>query len=98
MGLQQLEGWPLIILTEDAPFCAESISNFSWVTFTRSNPASDLYGVQDFVEEKHWGCRGPLVIDARRKPHMAPPLIPDPDVVRRVDQLGTAGGPLHGYV
>ncbi len=98
IGMKPLEGWPLIILTEDAPFCAESISNFSWVTFTRSNPASDLYGVQDFVEEKHWGCRGPLVIDARRKPHMAPPLIPDPDVVRRVDQLGAPSGPLHGYV
>lgn len=98
LGLKQLEGWPLIILTEDAKFCAESVSNFSWVTFTRSNPASDLYGVQDFVEEKHWGCRGPLVIDARVKPHMAPPLIPDPEIVRRVDQLGAPGGPLHGYV
>lgn len=98
IGLKQLEGWPLIILTEDAKFCAESVSNFSWVTFTRSNPASDLYGVQDFVEEKHWGCRGPLVIDARVKPHMAPPLIPDPEIVRRVDQLGAPGGPLHGYV
>ncbi len=97
-GLQQLDGWPLIILTEDAKFCAESVANFSWVTFTRSNPASDLYGVQDFIEEKHWGCRGSLVIDARVKPHMAPPLIPDPAVVRRVDQLGAPGGPLHGYV
>ncbi|MFO0975799.1 MAG: UbiD family decarboxylase [Planctomycetaceae bacterium] len=98
IGLQQLDGWPLIILTEDAKFCAESVANFSWVTFTRSNPASDLYGVQDFIEEKHWGCRGSLVIDARVKPHMAPPLIPDPAVVRRVDQLGAPGGPLHGYV
>ena len=29
------------------------------------------------MDRKHWGCHGPLVIDARLKPHMAPPLEPD---------------------
>ncbi|MFN7683028.1 MAG: hypothetical protein ACK5TG_19340, partial [Planctomyces sp.] len=29
---------------------------------------------------------------------MAPPLVSDPAIVRRVDQLGAPGGPLHGYV
>jgi 4-hydroxy-3-polyprenylbenzoate decarboxylase len=91
-------GWPLIMLTEDSQFCSESLRNFLWVTFTRSNPAADVYGVDDFIESKHWGCRGPLVIDARLKPHMAPPLVSDPEIVRRVDRLGAPGGPLHGYV
>jgi len=90
--------WPLIVLTEDSRFCAESLRNWLWVTFTRSNPAADLYGIESFTDSKHWGCRGPLVIDARIKPHMAPPLISDPAIVRRVDQLGAPGGPLHGYV
>lgn len=91
-----LAGWPLIVLVDDARFCAESLRNFLWVTFTRSNPAADVYGVSAFVEAKHWGCRGPLVIDARMKPHMAPPLEPDPAVSRRVDALAAPGRPLHG--
>ncbi len=47
-------------------------------------------------DRKHWGCTGPLVIDARVKPHHAPPLIDDPAIERRVDALAAPGGPLHG--
>ena len=97
-GASGLSGWPLVVLTEDSEFCAESLRNFLWVTFTRSNPAADVYGIEAFVDSKHWGCHGSLVIDARIKPHMAPPLVSDPAVVRRVDQLGAPGGPLHGLV
>jgi 4-hydroxy-3-polyprenylbenzoate decarboxylase len=39
-----------------------------------------------------------LVIDARSKPHHAPPLIDDPAIEKRVDALGAAGGPLHGII
>ena len=63
-----------------------------WVTFTRANPAADVEGIEAFVQEKHWGCRGPLVIDARLKPHHAPPLVEDPDVTRRVDALAARAG------
>ena len=69
-----------------------------WVTFTRSNPAADVYGIGAFTSQKHWGCRGSLVIDARIKPHHAPPLVEDPAVARRVDALGAAGGPLAGII
>jgi 4-hydroxy-3-polyprenylbenzoate decarboxylase len=93
-----LNGWPLIVLVDDSAFCAESLSNLLWVTFTRSNPAADVFGIDSFIHQKHWGCRGPLVIDARLKPHMAPPLEPDPIVAQRVDQLAARGGPLHGII
>ena len=66
------------------------------MTFTRSNPAADVTGLGAFVHQKHWGCRGSLIIDARIKPHHAPPLIEDPQVTRRVDELFATGGPLHG--
>ena len=66
--------------------------------FTRSNPAADIEGVDSFVDEKHWGCRGSLLIDARIKPHHAPPLVEDPDVTRRVNRLAEKGGPLHGIL
>jgi 4-hydroxy-3-polyprenylbenzoate decarboxylase len=45
---------------------------------------------------KHWGCRGSLVIDARRKPHHAPLLVEDPQVTARVDGMFAIGGPLAG--
>ena len=47
---------------------------------------------------RHWGCHGPLVIDARVKPFHAPMLVDDPAVVRRVDELGAKSGPLEGII
>jgi len=94
--LPRLQEFPLWILEDDPAFAAASLDNFLWVTFTRSDPARDVHGVAAFSENKHWGCRGPLVIDARLKPHAAPPLVPDPDVARRVDRLFAPGGSLHG--
>jgi len=94
----RLEGIAWIVLVDDSDFTARTLNNFLWVTFTRMNPAVDIDGVGAFVEHKHWGCRGPLVIDARRKPHHAPPLIEDPEITRRVDELGKRGGPLHGII
>ena len=91
-----LEGIPLIVLTDDADFAAESLSNFLWVTFTRSNPSHDIHGVSSFIEHKHWGCRKSLIIDARLKPHHAPPLMEDPAVAKRVDSLAAKGKSLHG--
>jgi 4-hydroxy-3-polyprenylbenzoate decarboxylase len=88
----------LIVVVDDSQFVSESLNNFLWATFTRSNPADDLYGVEEFTSEKHWGCRGALVIDARVKPHHAPVLEEDPEIARRVDALGAPGGPLHGII
>ena len=88
--------FPLIVLVDESEFAARTLNNWLWVTFTRSNPASDICGIDAFTNDKHWGCRGPLVIDARVKPHHAPPLIEDPKVTARIDQLAASGGPLHG--
>ena len=87
-----------VVIVDDSQFMTESLKNFIWVTFTRTNPASDIYGIDSFAEEKHWGCRGALVIDARVKPHHAPVLEEDPDITRRVEALAVQGGPLHGVI
>jgi 4-hydroxy-3-polyprenylbenzoate decarboxylase len=88
----------LIVVVDDSQFVSESLNNFLWATFTRSNPADDVYGIEEFTSEKHWGCRGALVIDARIKPHHAPVLQEDPEISRRVDALAVPGGPLHGII
>ncbi len=91
-----IRGFPLILLVDDSAFTARSERNFLWVTFTRSDPAADIEGIGSFIDKKHWGCTGSLVIDARRKPHHAPPLVDDPEIERRVDELAAPGGPLYG--
>lgn len=93
-----LREFPLLVVVDDSEFAARSERNFLWVAFTRSNPAADIEGVGSFLDQKHWGCTGPLVIDARIKPHHAPPLVDDPAIERRVDALGAPGGPLHGVI
>lgn len=78
------KSFPLLVICDDASFCAQSLDQFLWVCFTRSNPATDIYGAQSKTEYKHWSCHTPLIIDARKKSHHAPELISDPDVQQRV--------------
>jgi 4-hydroxy-3-polyprenylbenzoate decarboxylase len=91
---QDLSGFPMIIVCDEPEFVAQTLNNFLWVTFTRSNPANDIYGVNAFTEHKHWGCKGPLIIDARTKPHHAPPLEKDPAIEKRIDRLFGEDGSL----
>jgi 4-hydroxy-3-polyprenylbenzoate decarboxylase len=97
-GIEKWSGIPLIILSDDSVFTAENINNYVWVTYTRSNPSHDMYGVKSFTEYKHWGCEGPLIIDARIKPHHAPPLVKDENVERAIDRIFKEGGSLFGKI
>ncbi|HET6245824.1 MAG: UbiD family decarboxylase [Bacteroidetes bacterium] len=90
--------FPLIILCDDSRFTSATLNNFLWVTFTRSNPSHDIYGVDSFTQHKHWGCTGSLIIDARSKPHHAPPLYSDPSIEKKVDALGEKGASLFGII
>lgn len=92
------EAFPLLVVADDADFCAAHLDNFLWVTFTRSDPATDVYGVKAAIQAKHWSCEAPLLVDARQKPFHAPPLEEDPAVVRRVEALAAPGGPLHNLL
>ena len=94
--LNELQGLPMIIWCDDASFTAASLNNFLWVAFTRSNPATDMYGIGAFTRHKHWGCEGPMIIDARVKPHHAPALVKDPSVEKSIDRIFAKGGSLAG--
>ncbi|MFC5649152.1 UbiD family decarboxylase [Paenibacillus solisilvae] len=84
---------PMIILCDDSRFLSESNNNFLWATFTRSNPSHDIHGVNSYYENKHWACDN-VIIDARVKPHQAPPLIPDPVVENNIERLFIKGASL----
>jgi len=77
----------MIIIADKSEFVAANLNNFVWSTFTKCNPSHDIYGIQAFTHNKHWGCKGPLVMDARTKPHHAPALEKEPSVEQRVNML-----------
>jgi 4-hydroxy-3-polyprenylbenzoate decarboxylase len=86
---------PLLVWCDDAGFTSQTLRNFCWVTFTRCNPSHDVHGIDAFVRHKHYGCRGPLVIDARIKPHHAPAVEMDPLIEKRIEKLFAKGGSLN---
>ena len=97
-GLNDLKGIAFIIICNDAGFVAENLRNFLWVTFTRCNPSHDIFGIDSFTINKHWGCNGPLVFDARIKPHHAPAVETDPATEKRINRLFDKGGSLYATV
>lgn len=90
-------GIVLVVVVDDAEFAAKSMDNFLWVTFTRSDPARDIYGVDSFTEFKHWGCKGPLIIDARVKHHHAGVLTEDPQVAEKINRFFRRGASLEKF-
>jgi len=94
--LPALKGIVQIVLCDDASFTGEKLGNYLWVTYTRSNPSHDIYGIASFTRNKHWGCEGPMIVDARIKPHHAPPVMKDPATEKRIDRLFSKGGSLYG--
>ena len=93
-----LNEFPLIIICDEADFLANQFNNFLWVTFTRSNPSHDIYGIDSFTQNKHFGCKGSLIIDARKKAHHAPELVKDKDIENKIDRLFEQGGSLSGIL
>ena len=68
------ENYPWISIVDDTSTLGEeceqtNLRDFLWLTFTRSDPARDLYGLNERVEKKHWAIDAPLIVDARIKTH-----------------------------
>ena len=89
------ENYPWIsIIDEGATNVANSeastnniLSDFLWFTFTRSDPAQDIYGLDETVEDKHWKCKAPLIIDARIKPHHQKQLTIPAEITAKAKQI-----------
>jgi 4-hydroxy-3-polyprenylbenzoate decarboxylase len=96
--LDQSKGTPLLIWCDDAAFTAKNLRNFLWIAFTRCNPSHDIHGIAASYNNKHWGCDGPLIIDARIKPHHAPTVELDPEMVKKTDKFFAKGGCLEGLI
>ncbi|MEY3188494.1 MAG: hypothetical protein RLZZ431_982 [Bacteroidota bacterium] len=86
-NLLEQDGIAMIIITEDATWMAAEFNNFIWAAFTRTNPSKDIEGVDSYINNKHWGCKGPLIFDATIKKHHAPAVVKDNEVEKKVSAI-----------
>ena len=78
------EGWPLVVLSDEPARAAASAMNFLWTTFTRFEPAADIYAAERRIVRNHIAYRGPVVIDARLKPGFPDELTCREDIAQLV--------------
>ena len=77
--------WPLIVLHDDVRV-ARSAPDFLWATWTRFEPAADIYALSTTVQRHHLVYTAPIVIDARTKPGFPDELIVRDDIASLVDR------------
>jgi 4-hydroxy-3-polyprenylbenzoate decarboxylase len=87
LKLKNIGNLAQIVLYDDFLFGTDTLKDYLWVTYTRSNPSHDIYGLKESTENKHWGCEGPMIVDARKKPHHAPELKMDDAVTARAEEI-----------
>ena len=82
------ENYPWItVIDENACNSDNVLSDFLWLTFTRSDPAQDIYGLDESICDKHWKCKAPLIIDARIKPHHQKQLTVPAEITAKAKQI-----------
>ena len=82
------ENYPWISVIDEGALNADNIlSDFLWLTFTRSDPAQDIYGLDESICDKHWKCKAPLIIDARVKPQHQKQLTVPAEIKARAKQI-----------
>ena len=79
------KNWPLIVLHDDASV-ARSSADFLWATWTRFEPAADIYASNTTVHRHHLVYEAPIVIDARTKPGFPDELVVREDISKLVDK------------
>ncbi len=76
--------WQIIVIHDSADY-ADSVENFLWATWTRFNPATDVYAKGIEVSDNHLNYASPIVIDARMKPWYPKELDVRDDIAKLVD-------------
>lgn len=86
------ENYPLVSLIDSKPILDSSLkgnnlNDFLWLTFTRSDPAQDIFGYKEQMVNKHWATEVPLIIDARVKPHHQKELVLPIEIKERASRI-----------
>jgi 4-hydroxybenzoate decarboxylase subunit C len=80
------QGWPLIVVSDDAARATRSVMNFLWTTFTRFEPAADIHSASRRIIRNHIAHEPPIAIDARIKPWYPKELSCRDDIARKVSE------------
>jgi UbiD family decarboxylase len=88
-GAGAFDGWPLVVLTDDARRATASTVNFLWTTFTRFEPAADIHAADRRLARHHVSYTEPVIIDARMKPPYPEELFCDDETAALVDRRWT---------
>lgn len=92
---EALADFPLVVLVDDAEEATRSDPRFLWTTFTRFEPAADMFTRGERVVRHHRVFESPVVIDARKKASYPDELFCDPEtaelVSRRWEEYFPAG-------
>ncbi len=80
----KFDDWQMVVLHDDVAF-ARTTEKFLWATWTRFDPASDIYAKEITTKNNHIGYAAPIVIDARMKPWYPKEVEAREDIVKLVD-------------
>jgi 4-hydroxy-3-polyprenylbenzoate decarboxylase len=95
---EELTGLAQVVIYDDFNFSnPANLGDYLWITYTRSNPSHDIYGVEEEIVNKHWGCEAPMIIDARKKPHHAPELKVAEETSKKIERFFRKGASLEKY-
>jgi 4-hydroxybenzoate decarboxylase subunit C len=79
------DDWQVVVMHDSIEY-ARSADKFLWATWTRFDPATDVYAKDTVVQNHHLAYTAPIVIDARMKPWYPKELFPREDIVQLVDR------------
>ena len=81
----KFDDWQVVVLHNEVEY-ARSAEKFLWATWTRFDPASDIYAKEITLKNNHIGYAAPIVIDARMKPWYPKEVEPREDIVKLVNE------------
>lgn len=78
------DDWQVVVIHDNAEY-AKSTEKFLWATWTRFDPARDIFAKEVTTKNNHISYAPPIVIDARMKPWYPKEVEPRDDIVKLVD-------------
>ena len=78
------DDWQVVVIHDNADY-ARSTEKFLWATWTRFDPARDIFAREVTTKNNHIGYAAPIIIDARMKPWYPKEVEPRDDIVKLVD-------------
>lgn len=77
--------WPMVFLVDQGSNIKQDEGKFLWITFTRFEPANDIYAAKSKLLRHHHCLSSPIVIDCRKKLWHTEELEVDAETAEKVD-------------